>query len=78
MRPVKAPGGWQDVGGIYWYSAIGLAYSEVTSRFPLISMVISMKMTFLESSVVVHLGPIALMRVLKRVQFAASIFGSGS
>ncbi len=72
------PGGWQDVGGMYWYNAIDLACSAVNSRPPLISIVISMKMTFLDSFVDVHLRPIALMRVLNETQFDASTSGSGS
>ncbi len=63
---------------MYWYSAIGLAYSAVTNRLPLILMVISIKITFFDSFVYVHLRPIALMRVLNRIQFAASTSGSGS
>jgi hypothetical protein len=50
------PGGWQDVGRMYWYNVIDLAYSAVTSRLPLILIVISMKMTFLDSFVDVHLS----------------------
>jgi hypothetical protein len=76
-RPVRAPDGWQDVGGMYWYSAVGLAYNAVTSWFPLISIVMSIKITFVDSFVDVHLRPIALMRVLNRIQFAASTSGSG-
>jgi hypothetical protein len=77
-RPVRAPGGWQDMGGLYWYSAMGLAYNAVTSRFPLILIVMSIKITFVDSFVDVHLRPIVLMRVLNRIQFAASTSGSGS
>jgi hypothetical protein len=77
-RPVRVPGGWQDVGGMYWYSAMGLAYSAVTSRLPLIWIVISIKITLFDSFVDVHLRPIALMWVLNRIHFAASTSGSGS
>jgi len=45
---------------MYWYSAIGLAYSAVTNRLPLILMVMSIKITFFDSFVDVHLSPIAL------------------
>ena len=63
MRPVKAPGGWHEVGGMYWYSAIAFAYSVVIRWFPQILIVMSMKITFFDSLVDVHLRPIALMRV---------------
>jgi hypothetical protein len=66
-RPVRVPGGWQDVGGMYWYSAMGLAYSAVTSWLLLISIVISIKITFFDSFVDIHLRPITLMRVLNRI-----------
>ena len=45
---------------MYWYSAIGLAYSAVTNQLPLISMGMSIKITFFDSFVDVHLSPIAL------------------
>ena len=62
---------------MYWYSAIGLAYSAVTSRLPLILMVMSIKISLFDSFVDIHLSPIALMRVLNMIQFAASTSVSG-
>ena len=63
----RLPGRGQDVGRMYGYSTIGLAYNAVTNQLPLplILMVMSIKITFFDNFVDVHLRPITWMRIFK-------------
>jgi len=78
MRPGAIPGAWQEFGGMYRCSDIGLEYIAVLNRPCSMEIVRSMKITVVERGVNSQVSPMLLISVLNRSHSISSVVGSES
>jgi hypothetical protein len=78
MRPVAIPGAWQEFGGMYRCSDIGLEYIEVINWSCSMEIVRSMKIAVVERGVNSQVSPMLLISVLNCSHSNSSVVGLGS
>ncbi len=77
-KPERTPGAWQECGGRYRWSSIGLAKREVVILLSAVFIQRSMKTTSWDHSQKIHLSPLAFRQSWNSFQFLSSASGSGS
>ncbi len=78
MRPGAIPGAWQEFGGMYRCSDIGLEYIAVLNWPCSMEIVRSMKITVVERGVNYQVSPMLLISVLNCSHSISSVVGLGS